>query len=75
MRELADYLALAAAWLRLGDGAKAFAWYQSVLETEPYHRQALEGLAGAAERTQRDEVAERCRERLELLAIAVPRPQ
>ncbi|MCP3958872.1 MAG: tetratricopeptide repeat protein [bacterium] len=66
--EPADYLAVAAAFLRLGDGANAFAWYESVLEAEPYDREALEGLARAAERIQRDEVAERCRERLKLLA-------
>ena len=66
--ELADYLAVAAAWLRLGDGVKAFAWYESVLKALPYDREALEGLARAAERIHRNEVAERCRERLELLA-------
>jgi tetratricopeptide (TPR) repeat protein len=68
VRELTDYLSLAEAWLRLGDGAKAFAWYESVLLTQPYNREALEGLARAAGMTHRNEDAERCRERLELLA-------
>ncbi len=66
--EPADYLAVASALLRLGDGVNATAWYQRVLEAEPYEREALEGLARAAERIGRNEVAERCRERLELLA-------
>ena len=68
MRELADYLSLAAAWLRLGEGANAFAWYESVLRTAPYDREALEGLAKAADLIHRNDVAEHCRERLELLA-------
>jgi tetratricopeptide (TPR) repeat protein len=68
VKELSDYLALAAAWLRLGDGANAFAWYESVLLTQPYDREALEGMARAAEVIQRNEVADRCRQRLELLA-------
>ncbi len=59
---------MATAWLRLGDGGKAFAWYESVLQAEPYDREAIEGLARAAEMIGRNEVAERCRERLELLA-------
>jgi tetratricopeptide (TPR) repeat protein len=68
VKELRDYLALAAAWLRLGDGAKAFAWYESVLQTEPYNREALEGLAQSAGMIDRNEVAERSRQRLDLLA-------
>ncbi len=72
--ERADYLAVAAALLRLGDGAGAFAWYERVLEVEPYDREALEGLARAAERIGRNEVAERCWERLELLDKDTPLP-
>ena len=49
--ERADYLAVAAAFLRVGDSVNAFAWYESVLKAEPYDREALEGLARAAERT------------------------
>ncbi len=35
--------------------------------TEPYNREALEGLARAADMFHRNEVAERCRKHLELL--------
>ncbi len=64
---VADFLAIGSAWLRAGDGAKAFAWYERVLEADPYDREALLGLAQAAEALHWKEVADECRERLELL--------
>ena len=46
--ELPDYLELAAANLAAGRFVEAVKGYEGVLRSYPFHREALEGLAGAA---------------------------
>ena len=62
-----DYLAAGSLYLEAGDFERAFGWYEQFLTANPYKREALEGLAAAAEGLGRDEVAARSRTRAELL--------
>ncbi len=65
---LEDYLEAGRLLLELGDGRRAYGWFEGVLETDPYQREALEGRAAAADALGRREVARQDRERLGLLA-------
>jgi len=66
--EPADFLALGRAWRQAGDPAQAFASFEKALELLPYEAEVLEGLADAAQAVGRDDVAQRCRERLAVLS-------
>lgn len=66
--EGADFLALGRLWRQAGDPAKAFASFEKALELLPYEKEALSGLADAARAAGRDDVAQRCRERLAVLS-------
>lgn len=66
--QLEDYVAIGQACLEAGQHSQAFTWFEKILETEPYERDALQGLARAAQTLGREEAARQARERVELLS-------
>ena len=52
--ELSDYLELAEASMQADRADQALRWYESVLSSFPYHRDALQGLLAAASELQDD---------------------
>jgi len=63
-----DFLAAGSLYLEAGNFERAFRWYEQILENNPYKREALEGLAAAAEGLGRTEIATQARARAYLLA-------
>jgi len=68
LAETDDYLAAGSLYLEAGDLEKAFGWFEQILASNPYKREALEGLAEAAEGLGRAEAAAQARARADLLA-------
>jgi tetratricopeptide (TPR) repeat protein len=67
LADVEDLLAAGRLCLQAGDFAGARAWFEAVLEAEPYRREALEGLVHAAEGVGDSEMAQGLRDRLEVL--------
>ena len=63
-----DYLAAGELYLEAGDHERAYGWLERLLRTHPYRREALEGLAAAAQGLGRTDVATEARARADLLA-------
>jgi hypothetical protein len=63
-----DYLAAGHVLLEIEDYPAAASWFEGLLSTAPYHRQAIEGLIEASLDGRQPERAELQRRRLELLA-------
>jgi len=63
-----DYLAAGSLYLEGGDFERAYGWFEQFLTANPYRREALEGLAAAAEGLGREDVATQARARADLLA-------
>jgi Flp pilus assembly protein TadD len=68
LAETDDYLAAGSLYLEAGDFEKAFGWFEQILASNPHKREALEGLAAAAEGLGRTEAAAQARARADLLA-------
>ena len=63
-----DYLAAGSLYLAAGDFERAYGWYEQFLGSNPYKREALEGLAEAAAGLGRADIAAPSRARADLLA-------
>lgn len=63
-----DYLAAGSLYLEAEDYERASGWYEQFLTTDPYKREALEGLAEAAEGLGRSDIAGQARARADLLS-------
>ncbi len=63
-----DYLAAGSLYLQADDFERAYGWFEQFLTANPYRREALEGLAEAAEELGREDVATQARARADLLA-------
>ena len=63
-----DFLAAGSLYLEAGNIERAYRWYEQILESNPYKREALEGLAAAADGLGRTEIATQARARADLLA-------
>jgi tetratricopeptide (TPR) repeat protein len=68
LAEEEDFLAAGSLYLGVGDFERAYRWYEQILESNPYQREALDGLAEAAGDLGRTEVAAQARARADLLA-------
>ncbi len=73
--EIDDLVELGRAYMKAGNSKEAFAWFERTIEVDPYNRDAHEGLAQAAEALARRELAERSRERFELLSATCKEKQ
>ena len=68
LAEIEDLVELGRAYMKAGNPTEAFAWFERTIDVDPYNKDAHEGLAQAAEALGRQEIAERSRERFELLS-------
>jgi tetratricopeptide (TPR) repeat protein len=71
LADLQDVLSLCNLYLSLGHYTPASSCFQNVLQVSPYHKEALAGLAEAAQGLGNEQVARQCRDRLELLTPPV----
>jgi tetratricopeptide (TPR) repeat protein len=71
LADLQDVLTLCNLYLSLGHYTPASSCFQNVLAVSPYHKDALAGLAEAAQGLGNEQVSRQCRDRLELLTPPV----
>ena len=65
--ELSDYLELAEASMKTERADQALRWYESVLSSFPYHRDALQGLLEAASQLHDDRRRDDALRKLQIL--------
>ncbi len=68
LAEEEDFLAAGSLYLGVGNFERAYRWYEQILESNPYQREALDGLAEAAEGIGQEDAANQARARADLLA-------